>query len=137
MYVAKTLKCVTEDFVWSGMRKQIKQFVEACLSCAVFRLRQQWVPMQDVDIPYGPMQKVHLDFICPFAEDPNGNKYILMAIDYLTGWAEAYPMQTQSARNIIEAIALRYYPDHTAPLAFVSDNGIIIESMPKCRSTSW
>jgi hypothetical protein len=123
MSISKTRKRITEDFVWPGLNKTVKHFVEACPACAVFREQNQWVPMQEVEIPYGPMQKVHLDFIGPFVEDPKGNKYVLMAIDYLTGWAEAYPLPTQSAASIIDAITLGYYPDHGAPVTFVSDNG--------------
>jgi hypothetical protein len=79
--------------------------------------------MQEVDIPMGPMQVVHLDFIGPYAPDPQGNRYILMAIDYLTGWLEAYPLPNQSTQSIIGAVATKFYPTHGQPLAFVTDNG--------------
>lgn len=69
------------------------------------------------------MQVVHLDFIGPYGEDRHGHRYILAAIDYLTGWAEAYPTRSQSASDIIDAIALGYYPQHDPPEVFVSDNG--------------
>lgn len=123
MSTSKTRKRVTEDYVWPGLGKMVKNHVEACAQCAVFRHRQQHVPMVDVEIPAGPMQVIHLDFIGPYQEDRHGHRYVLTAVDYLTGWAEAYPTGNQSARAIIDAIALQFYARHDEPLAFVTDNG--------------
>jgi hypothetical protein len=123
MSVSKTLKRVTEDNVWPGMRQDIRAFCAACPQCTLFRGNRVNVLMQDVEVPVGPMQTVHLDFIGPFPESPKGDKYVLTAIDYLTGWAEAMPTPSQSARAIIDAIALDFFTQHGKPLVFVNDNG--------------
>jgi hypothetical protein len=123
MSVSKTLRRISEEVVWPGMRRSVQNFVRECARCAIFNRTRIHVPMQEVEIPQGPMQVVHLDFIGPYAPDPHGNRYVLMAIDYLTGWLEAYPTPNQSAREIIEAIATKFYPAHGQPLAFVADNG--------------
>ena len=63
------------------------------------------VRMQEVEIPTTPTQLVGLDFIGPFPPDQYGRKYLLTAIDNLSGWAEAYPTKTQSDGNITGAMS--------------------------------
>jgi hypothetical protein len=123
MSVSKTLKRLVEQYVWPGLRRGVRDFVGRCPQCAVFRRSAVRVPMQEVEVPPGPMQVVHVDFIGPYPADPQGNKYVLTCIDYLTGWVEAYPLPSQSAKEIIDAIALRLFTQHGRPMAIVSDNG--------------
>jgi transposase InsO family protein len=123
MSVSKTMKRITEEYVWPGLRRDVRDYINQCADCAVFRRTQVHVPMQDVEVPAGPMQIVHMDFIGPYVADPQGNRYVLTVIDYLTGWVEAYALPDQSAKTIIDAVALRLFTQHSKPRAIVSDNG--------------
>jgi transposase InsO family protein len=123
MAAHKTQKRIVEDYVWPGLRKDVRLQLRACAICEAYHRRPVHVQMQDVEIPHSPMEIVGLDFIGPFPVDEFGRKYLLTAIDYLSGWAEAYPTRTQSAQDIIEAIANEFLPRHGYPRAFISDNG--------------
>ncbi|GJX70890.1 reverse transcriptase domain-containing protein [Tanacetum coccineum] len=49
---------------------------------------------------------MHVDFMGPFPSS-NGNKYILVAIDYVSKWVEAQAFPTNDARNINELEEMR------------------------------
>ena len=123
MAANKTQKRVVEEYVWPGLRKDVRLRLKSCAICEAYHRRPVHVQMQEIEVPATPMELVGLDFIGPFPPDQYGRKYLLTAIDYLSGWAEAYPTKTQSAGDIIDSIANEFLPRHGHPRAFISDNG--------------
>jgi transposase InsO family protein len=118
----KTQKRLVEAYVWPGLRKGVREYIRLCPTCEMHHRRPVRVAMQEVDIPPTPMQMVGLDLIGPFTAD-QGYKYLLTAIDYHSGWAEAMPMRDQSAAELIRAISTEFIPRHGHPRIFLSDNG--------------
>ena len=59
-----------------------------------------------------PMQIVAVDILGPLPGSPNGNWYILVAMDYFTKWAEAYPVPNQEvaiiANKLVNEMFLRF-----------------------------
>ncbi|GKC66794.1 reverse transcriptase domain-containing protein, partial [Tanacetum coccineum] len=52
----------------------------------------------------------------------NGNKYVLVAIDYLSKWVEARAFPTNDARNIVNFLK-RLFTRFGIPKALISDRG--------------
>jgi transposase InsO family protein len=123
MAAHKTQKRIIEAYVWPGLRKEVRRHIRSCVVCEAYHRRPIHVRMQEIELPATPMELVGLDFIGPFPPDEFGRKYLLTAIDYQSGWAEAFPVKTQSARDIIDAIAGEFLPRHGHPKAFIVDNG--------------
>ena len=97
MGTTKTLKRIIEDFVWKGARRDVRQDIHLCPICQAYHDRPIHVAMSDLEIPQTPMQMLGVDIIGPFNETEQGYNYFLTVIDYLLGWAEAYPMKDQIA----------------------------------------
>ena len=61
-----------------------------------------------------PMQTVAVDILGPLLDSPAGNHYILVAMDYFTRWAEAYPIPNQEAATVapklVNEILLQFSP---------------------------
>ncbi|GJR27172.1 reverse transcriptase domain-containing protein [Tanacetum coccineum] len=70
-------------------------------------------------IRYSIMDKK--DFMGPFLSS-NGNKYILVAIDYVSKWVEAQAFPTSDARNVVNFLR-RLFIRFGIPKAFISDRG--------------
>ncbi|GJS87524.1 reverse transcriptase domain-containing protein [Tanacetum coccineum] len=61
------------------------------------------------------------DFMGPFPSS-NGNKYILVAIDYISKWVEAQAFPTSDARNVVNFLR-RLFAQFGITKALISDRG--------------
>ncbi|GKA17911.1 reverse transcriptase domain-containing protein [Tanacetum coccineum] len=62
-----------------------------------------------------------IDFMCPFPSS-RGNKYILMAVEYLSKWVEAKALPTNDARVVCEFLK-SLFARFSAPRAIISYRG--------------
>ncbi|GJS69987.1 putative reverse transcriptase domain-containing protein [Tanacetum coccineum] len=62
-----------------------------------------------------------IDFMGPFPSS-NGNKYVLVAINYMSKWVEAQAFPTNDARNIAN-ILKKLFAQFGIPKALISDKG--------------
>ena len=53
-----------------------------------------------------------------------GYKYLLVFICTFSGWAKAFPTQTEKAREVTKALLRDIIPRYGMPLTIVSDNGL-------------
>ncbi|GKE97769.1 reverse transcriptase domain-containing protein, partial [Tanacetum coccineum] len=58
-----------------------------------------------------------LDFMGPFP-DSRGNKYILVAVDYVSKWVEAQALPTNDARVVLEKALQKYRVTHKISTAY-------------------
>ncbi|KAM7306819.1 uncharacterized protein ISCGN_010478 [Ixodes scapularis] len=79
--------------------------------------------MQPIPPPTAPFQQIGMDLLGPFPPSTSGNRWIIVATDYLTRYAEtkALPSGTavEVAKFFIESIVLR----HGAPEVLITDRG--------------
>nr|GFB78113.1 DNA-directed DNA polymerase [Tanacetum cinerariifolium] len=64
---------------------------------------------------------VGIDFMGSFSSS-NGNKYILVAIDYVSKWVEAQAFPTNDTRNIVNFLK-KLFTRFGIPKALISDRG--------------
>ncbi|GJV64379.1 DNA-directed DNA polymerase [Tanacetum coccineum] len=62
-----------------------------------------------------------IDFMGPFPSS-NGNKYVLVAINYMSKWVEAQAFPTNDARNIANFLK-KLFAQFGIPKALISDKG--------------
>ncbi|GJW87253.1 putative nucleotidyltransferase, ribonuclease H [Tanacetum coccineum] len=62
-----------------------------------------------------------IDFMGPFPSS-NGNKYVLVAIDYVSKWVEAQAFPTNDARNVVNLLK-RLFVRFGIPKALINDRG--------------
>ncbi|CAH8653111.1 unnamed protein product, partial [Dicrocoelium dendriticum] len=58
----------------------------------------------------------------------NGNRYLLVLIDYFTKWREAIPIENPDAATVATAIVNEWIACYGAPLSLHSDQGAVFES---------
>nr|GEY47590.1 reverse transcriptase domain-containing protein [Tanacetum cinerariifolium] len=99
-YTAK--KVFDSGFYWPTIYKDAFELVKHCDSCQ----RQGKISQKD-EIPQNSIQVCEnfdvwgIDFMGPFPSS-KGNKYILVAVDYLSKWVEAKALPTNDARVVVK-----------------------------------
>nr|GEV35119.1 reverse transcriptase domain-containing protein [Tanacetum cinerariifolium] len=119
-YTAK--KVFDSGFYWPSIYKDAFELVKHCDSCQ----RQGKVSQRD-EMPQNFIQICNIfdvwgiEFMGPFPSS-KGNKYILVAIDYLSKWVEAKALPTNDARVVVKFLKSLFSRFGT-PKAIISDRG--------------
>ncbi|GKB06735.1 reverse transcriptase domain-containing protein [Tanacetum coccineum] len=119
-YTAK--KVFDSSFYWPTIYRDAHDMVKSCDSCQ----RQGKISQKD-EMPQNAIQVCEifdvwgLDFMGPFPSS-RGNKYILVAVDYLSKWVEAKVLPTNDARVVVKFLKSLFARFRT-PRAIISDRG--------------
>ena len=87
---SRTLARVGESYYWPGLTASVKQYVKSCRECQRRKTpsRKPAGLLQPIDPPLKPFDQVGMDILGPFPLSTDGNKWVIVATDYLTRYAE-------------------------------------------------
>ena len=108
---------------WKGMHADVKRHCRSCLTCATRKGtgRAFKPPLQPIPVG-GPFHRVGVDVLqLPLTE--SGNQYVVIFLDYLTKWVEAFAVPDQSATTIAKLLVEEIFCRHGAPEHLLSDRG--------------
>ncbi|GJX44211.1 reverse transcriptase domain-containing protein [Tanacetum coccineum] len=118
-YTAK--KVFDSGFYWPTIYRDAHDLVTRCDTCQ----RQGKISQRD-EMPQNSIQVCEIfdvwgiDFMGPFPSS-RGNKYILVAVDYLSKWVEAKALPTNDARVVCKFLK-SLFARFGAPRAIISEN---------------
>jgi len=118
----KTMQKLHQHYWWPKMDKYVNHYVRTCIQCQQLKYPTKSEPLQSIT-PIGTMKKWGIDMVGPLQPTKNGNKYIVVAVDYLTKWPEAKAVKDKSAEAIASFIADNIICRHGVPNELTSDNG--------------
>jgi hypothetical protein len=75
-----------------------------------------------------PFERIAIDVAGPFPRSDQGNRYLLIAMDYFTKWPEVYAVPNQEATTITEALVTNFSCVFGIPPELHSDRGRKFES---------
>ncbi|GKC29050.1 reverse transcriptase domain-containing protein [Tanacetum coccineum] len=110
-YSAK--KVFDSEFYWLTINRDAHELVKNCDSCH----RQGKISQRD-EMPQNSIQLCEIfdvwgiDFMGPFLSS-RGNKYILVAVDYLSKWVKAKALPTNDARVVVKFLKSLFCPIRT------------------------
>nr|GEU48138.1 reverse transcriptase domain-containing protein [Tanacetum cinerariifolium] len=119
-YTAK--KVFDSEFYWPTIYKDAFELVKNCDSC-----QRQGKNSQKDEMPQNAIQVCEIfgvwgiDFMGPFPNS-KGNKYILVAVDYLSKWVEAKALPINDARVVVKFLKSLFSWFGT-PKAIISNRG--------------
>nr|GEZ33212.1 reverse transcriptase domain-containing protein [Tanacetum cinerariifolium] len=119
-------KIFDAGFFWPTIYKDAHEFVKNCDSCQ----RQGKISQRD-EMPQNSIQTCEIfdvwgiDFMGPFPSS-RGNKYILVAVDYLLKWVEEKALPTNDARVVM----LKYGVTHRLSTAYHPQTSGQVEDYP-------
>nr|GEV42553.1 retrovirus-related Pol polyprotein from transposon 412 family [Tanacetum cinerariifolium] len=116
------MKVFDAGFFWPTIYKDAYDLVKSCDSCQ----RQGKISQRD-EMPQNVIQVCEIfdvwgiDFMGPFSSS-QGNRYILVAVDYLSKWVEAKALPTNDTRVVVKFLKSLFARFGT-PRAIISDRG--------------
>nr|GEX36670.1 reverse transcriptase domain-containing protein [Tanacetum cinerariifolium] len=134
-YTAK--KVFDSEFYWPTIYRDAQDIVKNYDVCQ----RQGKIPQRD-EMPQNSIQVCEIfdvwgiDFMGPFPSS-RGNKYILVAVDYLSKWVEAKALPTNDSRVVCKFLK-NLFARFGAPRAIISDRGrtfVMTNLQRSCKST--
>ncbi|GKE53251.1 reverse transcriptase domain-containing protein [Tanacetum coccineum] len=115
-------KVYEAGFYWPSIFKDAKDYLIKCDACQKSRNISSRNEMHQNNIQVCEVFDVWgLDFIGPFL-DSRGNKYILVAVDYVSKWVEAQALPTNDTRVVVKFLK-GLFARFGVPKALISDRG--------------
>ena len=109
-------------YYWPQMFEDIKEYVRSCDNCQRRGSRKNQEPLHP--IPVGqPFHQIGIDYVGPLSISNSGNKYIIVAMDYLTKWPEAKPTKGATAQETVQFIYEDIICRHGCPGKILTDRG--------------
>ncbi|XP_025762871.1 uncharacterized protein K02A2.6-like isoform X2 [Oreochromis niloticus] len=102
----------------------IKEKARACLICGAHNPKPVVKPEAGKFLlPERPGEEIVIDFTDMIDVGPGGVRYLLVCVDALTGWPEAWATRKEDAKSVIKCLINHYIPRHGFPRRIRSDNG--------------
>jgi hypothetical protein len=117
-----TYSRAAERYYWHGMYKDVQAFVQSCDSCQ----RRGKIARNEELCPIEVTQafdRVGLDFVGPLPLTKQGNRYILVATEYLTKWPEAKAVPRATAQEVVTFLIDNIVSRHGVPKKILTDQG--------------
>lgn len=119
----RTLKSVQRNFMWLGLRSDVKAFITTCDTCQRQHYEAIYPPglLQPLPIPAASWQSISMDFIEGLPHS-KGKSVIMVVVDRLTKYAHfttlAHPF---SAEKIAAVFIQEVFKLHGMPQSIISD----------------
>ena len=90
---------IKERYYWPQLYENIREYVRSCDSC-----QRRGKPKKHEELHLIPVQapfyQIGIDFVRPLPITSNGNKHIIVAVDYFTKWPEAKAVPEATAEQV-------------------------------------
>lgn len=127
---ARTLARVRQNYYWPKLAPSVKRYVRTCRQCQ----RRKTPPfrpagfLHPITAPEAPFEQVGLDLLGPFPLSSSGNKWIVVATDYLTRYAETKALPRGTASEVASFFLHEVVLRHGAPSVVITDRGAAFTS---------
>lgn len=116
--VSKTIRA---GYYWPTLRADAKSYVERCDACQRYANihHQPPAPLTAINEPW-PFAQWGIDLLGQLPLAPGRRKYLILAVDYFTKWAEARPLATITAGQMISFIWEQIVRRHGLPRVLIT-----------------
>ncbi|GFX09236.1 retrovirus-related Pol polyprotein from transposon opus [Trichonephila clavipes] len=121
--IKSTVKLMTEKYVWSDIKKQVREWAKACIRCQKCKVsRHTKSKLGEFDQPDERFSVVHIDLIGKLPPS-EGMQYCLTCIDRFSCWMEAIPIPEITAEIVGRAFYEKWICRFGVPAKLVTDQG--------------
>ncbi|ODM86962.1 Transposon Tf2-6 polyprotein [Orchesella cincta] len=121
---------IRSKFYWAKMKATILKEIARCKTCktAKHSTQRRYGFLQPIEVNEVPFDLWGMDFFGPVTTSPNGNKYLLVAVEYLTKFVLARPFSNANAEAVVTFLQENVIPIFGAPKAILTDRAKIFFS---------
>jgi len=125
----KTLSVLKSKYYWINRNRSVQEWCRNCRICASRKgpRKKQHGPAQ-LYLVGAPMERIAIDIVGPLPVSEQGNKYMLVAMDYFTKWPEVFAIPDQEAVTVARVLVENMFCRFGAPMELHSDQGRNFES---------
>src|SRR6185369_3132958 len=109
-------------YYWPNIYRTIAEYIKTCDVCQWQRAPQHYEPLHPIQVGQ-PFDRMGIDIIGPMKRTAKGNRYIVVATEYLTKWVEARAISDMKATTIAKFIYEDIICRHRCPQELLSDQG--------------
>ena len=120
--IETTYQKIKERFYWKGMLGDITKYVQNCDNCQRRGKQGEKSYLYPIKVE-NAFERIGIDFVGPLPRTAKGNKYIIVAIDYLTKWPEAKALKEATAEKTADFIYKEIICRHGCPKIILTDRG--------------
>src|SRR6266498_3216216 len=95
----KILQKLSDRYYWSGMAKNMNQYIAACYQCQMKKPIQKINELHPIS-PSRLLDRWGVDVVRPLLITSKGNQYIRVAVKYLSKWQEVKAVAEANALSI-------------------------------------
>jgi hypothetical protein len=120
--IESTYNKIKERYYWNQMYDDIREYIKTCNTCQRFGKPERNEPLHSIKV-IQPLERIGIDIVGPLPETAKGNKYMVVAIEYLTKWVEVRALDRATAENVANSIHEEIICRFGAPKIIMTDQG--------------
>jgi hypothetical protein len=113
---------IKDRYYWPQMGEDVKEYIKTCDVCQRRGPQQRREELIPIKIQ-GPFHRIGIDIKGPLPVTSNGNRYIVVAMDYFSKWPEARAIPNMRAETVAKFIYEDIICRHGVPQEILSDRG--------------
>ena len=118
-----TVRLVSEQFIWHGLRRQVGIWVKECHECQSSKVQKHTrVPLETFTVPEKRFSHINMDIVGPLPESC-GQRYLIPIIDRNTRWPEAIPIPNITTVECVQVLVGGWISRFGIPEDISSDRG--------------
>ena len=123
--ISKTKERLLGSYFWPNMDADISAHITSCVKCQARRKTGTMPhPLTPLTQCTAMNQRVHIDLFGPLKTTSTGKKYIFVATDAFSKYAELAAIDDKTAPNVARVLFDRWVCRFGTPLEITSDNGL-------------
>lgn len=117
--INETIRRIKEKYNWPNLTKDVETYIKSCDTCARTKAIRKNLsqPLVITETPKTAFERINIDIL----EIPSRN-YLLTIRDELTKFTQAYPIESKSAKNVVNTLLI-YFQHYGTPLRIHCDSG--------------
>src|SRR5260363_345389 len=120
--IDKMFDKIKSRYYWPQMYEHIRNYVKTCDSCQKRGKYRQHGSLHPIKVE-APFDKIGIDFVGPLPSTAQENKYIIVAMDYMTKYPEAKAVPNATAQQTADFIYKDIICRHGCSNFILSDRG--------------